>query len=586
MTKKEIDKLILDKQAELILVRETHETKKSKTDPVAYGLHDLLFPKNFLPRSSVQEEREQLPEEETDEEYQRRQNAALHSFIEEQLYIKKDGVRTPVVLIGKQIDFVSDLFFYRVSKAILWKPRGGGGSLLAAIIVWMMLVYRAKSFVDMAGALEQAKIVYGYAIEFFDCFPDLKENLVLGDPLMQKTELITGCGLRCITCSEKQARSKHVPGLIADESCQGDAESDKAFRAAMQITMSEKNPVIVLLSTFHIPIGFFQEVWDSAEEKGFARYSWDVFDVMEPCKRGMELATEDDPQARSYCRSQCPLTERVEEVIAGNDKPIVRYEGCDGRGRTSKGFMPVDNVMEAWRLNLGTEIFRVEYRCIRPQIGGSIYGTGSIEDAVTDEIDFADEDETVAGLDWGTTEGCIVLAKRTPSAIVVLEARFLHTKLIGDWVSCLEELGREYGNFAIHADSSHPYNNAELELAGYDVTTVDFGVVKEYGIGNLLKFFVNERIKIHSELEKLIWQLKQYHRSAKTGQIIKVSDHAPDAVLCATVTFDYNDIFGQYVGDLPVHKEMKEEEKIVEKWEPGKKKPKKAVDRDAAVMLF
>mgnify|MGYP000149166121 CR=1 FL=1 len=52
-------------------------------------------------------------------------------------------VRDPALL-----EFLGYMFFQRVQQAILWKPRGGGGSLAAAILIWLMMVYRQKSFID------------------------------------------------------------------------------------------------------------------------------------------------------------------------------------------------------------------------------------------------------------------------------------------------------------------------------------------------------------------------------------------------------------------------------------------------------
>ena len=54
-------------------------------------------------------------------------------------------------MIPPMVEFVADLFYERTQQAILWKPRGGGGSLAAAILIWLMMVYRGRSFLDMAG---------------------------------------------------------------------------------------------------------------------------------------------------------------------------------------------------------------------------------------------------------------------------------------------------------------------------------------------------------------------------------------------------------------------------------------------------
>ena len=116
------------------------------------------------------------------------QNALLKELVEEHLFIFKDGRRLPIVMITPMTLFVADLFFERTQQAILWKPRGGGGSLAAAILIWLMMVYRSKSFLDMAGSGEQAKRVYEYVSQFWFCVPGLAETLLDGDPLQSETQ--------------------------------------------------------------------------------------------------------------------------------------------------------------------------------------------------------------------------------------------------------------------------------------------------------------------------------------------------------------------------------------------------------------
>ena len=67
------------------------------------------------------------------------------------------------------------------------------------------------------------------------------------------------------------------------------------LQAAVQGVLSEPNFTIVLLSTFHVPFGFFQEAWDMAEERGYTRYRWNVYDCMARCQVGLEEATARRP---------------------------------------------------------------------------------------------------------------------------------------------------------------------------------------------------------------------------------------------------------------------------------------------------
>lgn len=148
------------------------------------------------------------------------QQRAIREFAERYVgYVTKDKKRKPVHLIREQIRFVSDMFYGRTKRAIVWKSRGGGGSFAAALLVWICLVYRNISFMVMAGSAEQSKAVYIYTTQLWARFPELARAFLIEDPLATETRLKGGVLLRCVPTSEKQVRSKHVPGLALDESC-------------------------------------------------------------------------------------------------------------------------------------------------------------------------------------------------------------------------------------------------------------------------------------------------------------------------------------------------------------------------------
>ena len=898
-------------------IERTLRRRSSIVEPTWYKMPDLLCPKDYnfgeWDESTGSIRRVRMATTETDAEYEARQNRALQEFVTGSLFITKDGRDIPIIFTDRMGNFVSDVFFRRAQRAILWKSRGGGGSLAAAVLIWIAMVYHKMSFVDMAGALDQAKVVYDYVTQFWECIPGLKRHLVIGDPLISATKLKSGASLRCITSSEKQARGKHVPGLVLDESsivpgtmimtrdgvkpieeievgepvfcsdgrwnkvlekinhqysgrivklngcgdgigawiteehrvlgstgvgvtrkgkdrvfassetnidlpdwhrawdydvgdvlvyprpvalsvklpdflhtddpklwrflgywcgdggapetkignypiklhlsqakeffiddaiqcashvlgkiprryespsrpnsidlvisshkewwsilrdevglshnrglpfewleaasdsdlkefviglmrtdggpcfrpdkvlskwkwtgtssllasnmmyclsrlgipaytatrecdrygkackrswcveikwhdairimpredfetkciqvptklfsgkqwndvslwysviqsieedyfegvvydlrvendtsfgglqrlmlhnCQRDTGSDAAFTAAMNTTQSDDNHMIVMLSTFHVPVGIFQEHWDFAEEKGFRRYKWDVIDAMAKCDEGMEFANSDDPQALKFCRGSCPLTECVEEISDDGNVVGVVYRGCDGRARMSGGFMGRKNVISAKIMNTGSEVFNVEYLCERPQFSGPIYGLGSIERAIVAEVEDPDPDDVgqyTVGIDWGIVEGVLVLVKDCGDFVGVIESRYMSAKLTSEFAKILYEWEDQYGKFAIFADASHPFNNADLDEMGFDVTAVEFATLKEEGIANLLKIFVHSKIKILKDGNaRLIEQLKQFHRDPKTGKPVKHNDHGPDSLM-------------------------------------------------------
>ncbi|GAG37024.1 unnamed protein product, partial [marine sediment metagenome] len=154
---------LLTRQKQLLAALDEVETlifqKRSVSNPATYAMHDLLFAKGETQGQVMVNEtsglydfvREPLGFVEDDEQYKQRQNRALQRCIEEMLYIVKDTRTIPVRVFPPMLDFIADVFFRRTSRAILWKGRGCGGSLAAAILIFFCMVYHKKSFIDMAG---------------------------------------------------------------------------------------------------------------------------------------------------------------------------------------------------------------------------------------------------------------------------------------------------------------------------------------------------------------------------------------------------------------------------------------------------
>ncbi len=481
------------------------------------------------------------------------QNALLKQMVEIHLFIFKDGRRLPIVMIPPMVEFVADLFYERTQQAILWKPRGGGGSLAAAILIWLMMVYRGRSFLDMAGSGEQAKRVYEYVSQFWYCVPHLADALLDGDPLQSETRLKNGVTLSCVPASEKAARGKHVAGFVADESCQEDARVGRVLQAAVQGALSEPNFTIVLLSTFHVPFGFFQENWDLAEERGYACYRWDVYDCMACCKVGLEEATPDDPDALAYCRRNCLLTEVV--LDHGADGQVVgeHFEGCNGRARTSSGHLNRDNVFRAKHLNSGTDVWAVEHECKRPTTSGMVYDAEKVQAAVTPLSDLQRPEGSVrraVGIDWGRF-AVAVLAERAVDHVVISEGRNFDSKTIGDLIQYLVELRARVGHFMVYADAENAYGNLECRNAGFDVQAVAFNKFKDGGIENIARYLNHGKLKIADEgpLKTVIRQLLRYRRN-EAGKIVKQDDHGPDALMCAMLHFQFIDEFDTAIGQM------------------------------------
>ena len=510
------------------------EIKKKAADiePTNFGLPDLL--------------REQESDED-DKQFAHRQNCEIRDFISDQIWIEKDGKRLKFILIPQMVEYIADCFYGRVNQTILWKPRGCGGSLCGALIVWLTLVYHKMSFTIIAGSGEQAQVVFNYVTNYFKCFPTFKKALYTKEPTTTKILLKSGVKFQASTASEKAVRGKHTAGLAIDEAAQKQAGTDEILSAAMQGPMSEKKYLILLFSTMHLPTGLFVDVWDYAEEKGFNRYKWDVIDCMEKCSLPYE------------CLENCPLTTRIEVQNPDGTIKEIRYRGCQGKARHTMGFMPFEKVLQAKEMNRGTDVYETEFLCERPELSACIYSVGLVDEAIKacpvdngyPYLEHIDGDPMAIGIDWGIGQTFMTLLSKGEHAVKILETISMTNqliepveKVIDGWLTKYmpgSERDRYGGaTIPVYADASHPYNNGILSNKGYFINPVKFNMFKDFGIANLTQYFNQRRIRIHPDNSLLIRQLKGYRRG-KDGKPVKKNDHGPDALLCGMLEFVYSE---------------------------------------------
>lgn len=502
----------------LKLAQERLEQLKAAVSPTTYGLPELLFPQDAG---------------ETSEQYRSRREVAIRNVCCKHLWFVKDNERREIHLVQPMVEMLTDLFYGYVDQGILWKARGCGGSLCAAILIWLCMVYKHTSFIDMAGSGEQAKAVYEYTQGFWNCKAGLKQGFLTGDPLQSSTQTVGGASLKCVACSQTQVRGKHPQGFVADESCQEGDGGGETFNAAMQGPMSEDPHLLLLLSTFHWPLGFFADHWDGAEEKGFKRYKWDVYDVMEQCKEPID------------CMTQCPLTRVVEDRDPTGHVVGQKFVGCCGKARTSKGWMTRDRVLKIQKMNMGTDVFEVEYECQRPGLKKQVFDVQVIEDAIVERLQWEAGAKAAVGVDWGLIgQTALVMSVRCTSYVGIPHSRFFTGELVPVVIEALRSWSEEHKVvFPVYVDSSHPFNNLELSQAGFNVIPVAFAKWKDFGYKNVQRGLAHKKIRICKAFNPmLIHQLKQLRKGA-TGKIVKKEDHGPDALMCAMLHFMILDEF-------------------------------------------
>ena len=557
MSREELQELFLSMEFAALEQRRRQENMQ----PVRYGCPDLLFPIGFAPgrynRDTFKIERQPLPYEETEEQFEDRQNNAIYDMVTKKLTIPRDGKIQNILLIPEAAKMIADLFFERERKIILWGPRGGGKSLLAAVVLWLFFVYKQKSCLNMGGAGNQARRVYDYTKQFWQNFPGMQKGMLARDPLLQLSELRSGSKLICAT-SVSSAIGEHVPIFVCDEACTDRHGADHDLMRAMQGALSEEGHSILLLSTFHLPIGFFADVWESADELGFKRVKWDCFSIMKPCTAGLEYSTRDDPGAvETFCKVDCSLTWK--DPVRDEFGTVTGHEwrGCVGKARKSKGWMSREQVLDEQRLNKGTRIFIVEHACYRPHTEGRIYNRTLIDKCVHPTFNLFMDRPKVIGIDWGLEQSSMVIIgewfegdlatdpDNYTEGVGVIDIVFMSNKLVDTVVDQIIRWQEIYGDdVSIRADGSHPYNNKELATHGYSVKPV-YGDKKRLGEDNMARWIGSGHLKILAGFDLFVTQLHNLRRNVMTGKQMKKNlkgekgDHGPDACKFALMDFSF-----------------------------------------------
>lgn len=431
------------------------------------------------------------------------------------------------------------------SRFIIKGPRGGGKSkLLGAIgfVIWYLLL---RDIIDMGGSLEQAKGVYNY----FAGHIYAQENIARAlpdEPTMHRTQTDKGNYFRAVAASQKQVRGPHPQVLFIDEACE---TKDELILSALPMVDTADEPLVVATSTFHKIFGWFQETWDDAERLGWVRLSWDIFDV---CKTFDHKIWDD---------------KRLNKEIP--DLALLKKRAA-GRTGDPEGWVPVENIIQAWREKPTVDYFDIEYMGSRPSITGMVNDPEDVDACTVPtlkdaEISYVAGAETAGGIDWGfsgMTAWDLFMAHKD-NIKAQLESRtwsnVRSSVIIEDIVADV----LKYRVRTIHADASHPFENADLRAALNKATrdldfrcslievpfgrpvlavksdrekkdkTRNLGTEKEQMLGNYRAYWQRRLVRIPIIYKTALWQHKRFRYEDNSEKTVKKDDHHPDATMLA-----------------------------------------------------
>jgi hypothetical protein len=264
----------------------------------------------------------------------------LHDWLVTHLDI---NVPRLAVCAGHQAPFayVRDAFDEPAKDLVVWAPRGGGKTRLAAAVTVLDLLYKPGTSVRiLGGSLEQSLRMWDHLV------PDLQR--VLGEQFDERwsrrrtIRLPNGSSVAVLTQSQRAVRGLRIQKLRCDE-----VESFRSdvWEAAQLVTRSLPGAggAVEAISTLHRPWGMMMKIVERARQSGTRVIRWCLLDVLERC-----------PPERA-CET-CPL-----------------WDACRGVAKTKcDGFVRIDDAV-AMKKRVSRETWEAEILCLRPATRGAVF---------------------------------------------------------------------------------------------------------------------------------------------------------------------------------------------------------------------
>lgn len=447
-------------------------------------------------------------------------------------------------------DLVHDVCTLAVRSAVVVANRGGGKSNGVAYIETFLTFVKDFDALNLGGSELQADAVYSYIEGFVEASPEFT-NMVKGEMLRSETNTNKGAWIRVLTASSKSVRSPHaggrrrIPGthpaqyrdagglLVIDEEAEADP---KIVNSAMPTINTARPSVSVRCSTFHNVSGTFADVVDHAEEMGYTKYKWDIFDVCEGCDCG-----PDGCESQESCFSQDHYEDYTDPDTGQTEKRLLHKAYCGGRAKYADGWIPVAEIETLWkRIKRNHGTWEVEAMGSRPSTAGFVIKDRNAYRANRTETEPANLYKrgwpiTVC-VDWGTiAAGVTVWQEWSKERHVLLHADLIEnagqTQIMGAVLGYVYKYALEFQEVAADIGGGGNYLNKSLrEEHGIVTRDVNFGTEKEAAVAawNI----INEANKAIYPVEYTDFDEQVRNWKRKNGQIVKRNDHLCDSSVC------------------------------------------------------
>ncbi len=314
---------------------------------------------------------------------------ALHAWIRE-----NTGWDIPRVAVCPDhqapFDFVADMFFYRVSDALVLGPRGGGKTQDSASLHLANGYFKPGHQTSHIGAIQmQAKRCYSYYRRGLRASDELAA--LAPDPHIESTEWRNTSGIEILPGTEAQTQGGHPHLTAYDEIEQGKYqpyENSKGMSVEyIDVRGVRRAGQWLGTSTRQDGLGMMQSALDDFQRESLPVYTWCAFETVD----GTTCSEEGQP----LCGS-CPLFDA----------------GCGGRALKADGWRSRDEIIRIF-VRSGRDTWEAQHLCVKPESQSLVYANWSPAN-VTVEADWKvieDEagDKLPAGpifvwYDWGFTD--------------------------------------------------------------------------------------------------------------------------------------------------------------------------------------
>jgi hypothetical protein len=238
-------------------------------------------------------------------------------------------------------EYVRRAYFEPAQDLVVWAPRGGGKTRLAAAATLLDLLHKQGVAVRiLGGSLDQSLRMWEHLL------PDLLRlvpDLLVGKPGAARKVLLTNqSSAAVLTQSQRAVRGLRVQKLRCDEV---DLFKPAVWDAAQLVTRSRDGAsgAIEALSTMHTPLGLMSQIADHARRTRIPVIRWCLLEVLERC-----------PTERSC--TGCPLWD---------DCRGVAKQKCDGFVRIDDAIVMMNRVSR--------ETWEAEMLCRRPSTRGCVF---------------------------------------------------------------------------------------------------------------------------------------------------------------------------------------------------------------------